>query len=126
LPLRLWRIGLGLALRVARLARLLIGREGLIELLLRRLAGSIGPNHRLLLRRIARLLSWLVAKRHSVLIDHRLHLVGVGWLIPVHFLLGGKLPVGHRHLRLELFHRAVCDRDAHEVMEGACRRSAAL
>ena len=67
-----------------------------------------------------------IAERHSVLVDHRLHAVRVDRLVAVHLLFRRQLPVGHRHLRLELLDRPVGDRDAHEVVEGARRRGAAL
>ena len=42
-------------------------------------------------------------------------------LVAVHLFLGRQLPVGHRHLGLELLDRAVGDGDAHEIVERARR-----
>ena len=59
------RLRVALRLRLLRLLR----RESLVELLLRRIAGSVGPHHRLLLR-IARLLLRRSAEGQSVFVDH--------------------------------------------------------
>jgi hypothetical protein len=42
------------------------------------------------------------------------------------FLFRFKLPVGHRHFRLELNYRALGDGDGHEIVKGAGRRGATL
>ena len=46
--------------------------------------------------------------------------------VAVHLFFRRQLPVGHRHLGLELLDRAVGDGDGHEIVEGARRRGAAL
>ena len=69
--------------RRLRLALLLLRREGLVELLLARVARSVRPDHRL---RIILVLRRRGAERHSVLVDHRLHAVVVDRLVAEHLL----------------------------------------
>ena len=93
-----------------RLAVLLLRREGLVELLLRRLAGPVGPDHRLLLRialvAAAACRSACRSRRPSAAIAVR-----VDRRVAVHLFFRRQLPVGHRHLGLELLDRPVGDGD---------------
>ena len=112
-------------MRRSDLTWLLLRRKRLVEFLLSRLAGPVRPDHRLL-PRICGFSRRRSAKRHSVLIDHRLHAIRVNSLIAVHLFLGRQLPIRHRHLRFELLDWAPSDGDAHEIVESARRRRAAL